>query len=217
MTIFTMDNLYRAYKQCIKNKKNTTNALRFEMNREQNLLNLLEDLKSGEYKISRHICFVIKSPSPREVFASDFRDRVVQHLLCNEIESIFEKDFLDSSFANRVGKGTHRAFKRARFFITRGGLNRQKLFYLKMDIKSFFRSIHKETLWKIMQSEIFLQDKSELWKKEVLWITKIIIFHDPAQDFIFKGKKWTKKLIPIQKSLLSGDSTRGLPIGNITS
>ncbi len=136
-----MKNLYMAYKQCIRNKKNTTNALKFELNREANLLELLNELKSGEYKISRHICFVVKNPAPREVFASDFRDRIVQHLLCNEIEEIFEKQFLDSSFANRIGRGTHRAFKRARFFITRGGVNRQRLFYLKMDIKSFYNEI----------------------------------------------------------------------------
>lgn len=216
-TIFTMEKLYKAYKQCIKNKRNTTNALKFELNREQNLSKLLLDLKTGKYKISRHICFVVKNPAPREVFAGDFRDRVVQHLLCNEINYIFEEQFLDSSFANRIGKGTHRAFKRARFFITRGGLNRQRLFYLKMDIKSFFRSIHKDTLYKMIEEDILKERRGALWKREVLWLTKMIIFHDPTTDYIFKGKLWTRKLIKIEKSLFSGDSTRGLPIGNITS
>lgn len=217
MTIFTIQKLYTAYKQCIKNKKNTTNALKFELDREQNLLLLLLDLQNRSYKISRHICFVVKNPAPREIFASDFRDRVVQHLLCNEIEQIFEKQFLESSFANRVGKGTHRAFKRVRFFITRGGKNRSRLFFLKMDIKSFFRSIHKETLWNILRAEVEKQEKDSVWKNEVLWLIKTILFHDPASDFVFKGRLSTKKLIPPAKSLFSGDITRGLPIGNITS
>lgn len=217
MTIFSADNLYRAYKQCMRKKRNTTNALKFELNREQNLFNLLQDLKSGRYKISRHICFVVRNPAPREIFASDFRDRIVQHLLYHEIGHIFEQEFFESSYANRKDKGTHRAFKKARFFLMRGGLNRQKLFYLKTDIKSFFRSIHKETLWQFISETIHKHKETEVWKREVLWIVKKIVFHDPTQDYIFKGKAWTKKLIRKEKSLFSGDTATGIPIGNITS
>jgi hypothetical protein len=65
------------------------NALKFEMKREENLFSLLNDLKSRKYKISRHIRFIITDPSPREVFAAHFRDRVVHHLLCNEIKKLF--------------------------------------------------------------------------------------------------------------------------------
>ena len=212
-----MDNLYTAYRQCIRNKKDTGNALAFEMHREENLVRLLRELQTETYTISRHICFVVKNPVPREIFASHFRDRVVQHLLYNEIEEIFEQQFSPHTYANRVGKGTHRAFKKARFFIARGGKNRQKLHYLKMDIKNFFRSVHKETLWNLMSREITKQKQPELWKTEVLMLLRIIIFHNPAEDYYFKGEAWTKKLIRKEKSLLSGDATRGLPIGNITS
>ena len=125
MTIFTIEKLYKAYTQCLKNKKNTVNALKFEMKREENILLLLSELKSMKYKISRHICFVVTEPSPREIFASDFRDRVVHHLLCNEIQNFFEQDFIESSYANRKGKGTHKAVRELKFHLVRGGRNRQ--------------------------------------------------------------------------------------------
>ena len=130
MTIFTIEKLYKAYTQCLKNKKNTVNALKFEMKREENILLLLSELKSMKYKISRHICFVVTEPSPREIFASDFRDRVVHHLLCNEIQNFFEQDFIESSYANRKGKGTHKAVRELKFHLVRGGRNRQKLYFL---------------------------------------------------------------------------------------
>lgn len=216
-TIFTFENLYKAYKQCLAHKKNTTNALKFELDREKNLSKLLYDLQSGRYTISRHICFVITQPSPREIFAADFRDRIVHHLLCNEIQDIFEQDFSNNSYANRKQYGTHKAVKNVKWYMRRGGKDGKKLCYLKMDIKSFFRSIDKQILWNIVLKKIEQQDKTTWWKEEVLGLSKKIIFHNPASNYIFKGKLSTKNLIPKYKSLLHGDVSKGLPIGNLTS
>ena len=217
MTIFTFDKLYKAYKDCLHNKKNTANALKFELKREKNLFQLLSDLKSRRYEISRHICFVVKEPSPREIFAGDFRDRVVHHLLCNEIGELFERDFIESSYANRKGKGTHKAVRELRFYMVRGGKNRQKLYFLKMDVKGFFRNIDKDILWGIVERKIKESGGSEKWKEEVLWLAEKIIYHDPTQNYVFKGRLETKSLIKKEKSLLFGDKSKGLPIGNLTS
>lgn len=110
MTIFTIENLYAAYKECLKNKKQTINALKFEFQREKLLFTLLKELQMRKYRISRHVCFVVTEPSPREIFAGDFRDRIVQHLLCREIEPFFESVFSSNSFANRVRMGAHKGF-----------------------------------------------------------------------------------------------------------
>lgn len=201
----------------MRNKKNTANALKFEINREKNLWKLLRDLKTGRYGISRHICFVVTKPSPREIFAGDFRDRIVHHLLCNEIQYLFEHDFIESSYANRKGKGTHKAVKELKFHLVRGGRNRQRLYFLKMDIKGFFRNINKNILWKIIEKKILESPTNENWNVEVSWLAKKIIFHDPTSNYVFKGKEETKKLIPREKSLLFGDRNTGLPIGNLTS
>lgn len=217
MTIFTIEKLYKAYNECLKNKKNTVNALKFEMKREKNIFLLLSELKSRKYEISRHICFVVTLPSPREIFAGDFRDRVVHHLLCNEIQMLFERDFIESSYANRKGKGTHKAVKKLRFHMIRGGRNRQKLYFLKMDIKGFFRNVDKNILWGIVENKIIKSQGDDDWKNEVLWLARKIIYHDPTSNYIFKGRIETKKLIPKEKSLLFGDRNKGLPLGNLTS
>ena len=217
MTIFTFEKLYRAYKECLKHKRNTANALKFEMKREKNLVGLLSDLQTGQYEISRHICFIVTEPSPREIFAADFRDRIVHHLLYNEIRYLFEDTFIEDSYANRCGKGTHKAVRKLKYHLVRGGKDRQKLHFLKMDIKGFFRNIDKSILWEMIEEKIQNSGGDELWKDEVLWLVKKIVFHDPASNYIFKGKEKMKNLIPREKSLLFGDRDTGLPIGNLTS
>jgi hypothetical protein len=92
--MFSFKNIYKAYKDCIKNKRNTLNALNFEANLIENLCNLEQELKSKSYKIGKSICFLAHSPKLREVFTADFKDRVVHHILINKIEPFYEKKFI---------------------------------------------------------------------------------------------------------------------------
>ena len=68
---------------------------------------------------SRSVCFVLKQPKLREIFAADFRDRVVHHVLVDALEKIWEPLFIHDSYACRRGRGTHRAVKRLQAFMRR--------------------------------------------------------------------------------------------------
>lgn len=153
-SIFTLKKLFRAYEECKKGKKNTNNALKFELDKEKNLVKLLQELQSRRYEISRHICFIVTHPTSREIFAADFRDRIVHHLLCNEIQDIFEADFISRSYANRKGKGTHQAVRQLRKDIQQVKSKTGGGYYLKLDVESFFRSINKDTLYSIVENKI---------------------------------------------------------------
>src|SRR3989344_8145385 len=96
--IFTFKKLYQAYLDCQKTKRKTINALKFEYNLEKNIFLLQKELETKKYKPGRSICFVVKEPSPREIFAASFRDRVVHHLLVREVETIGEKNFIFDTF-----------------------------------------------------------------------------------------------------------------------
>jgi len=115
-TYYTFGNLYKAYLDCKKRKSNTLNHIKFWENLEENLLDLEEKLQNRTYKPGRSIAFVVQKPKLREVFAADFRDRVVHHLLCNYLSPIFERTFIYDSWACRKGKGTHGAMLRLREF-----------------------------------------------------------------------------------------------------
>ena len=133
--IFTFEKIYRAYLDCRRTKRKTVNALKFEYNLERNLFLLQKELKTKTYKPGRSICFVVKHPSPREIFAASFKDRVVHHILVREVEAIWEKNFIFDSFACRKKKGTHSAVNRLKMFVKRETGKNEKAFSYAGDFR----------------------------------------------------------------------------------
>ncbi|MDA3839882.1 MAG: RNA-directed DNA polymerase [Patescibacteria group bacterium] len=216
--MFTYTKLFQAYLDCRKTKRKTINALKFEWDYEKNLDLLLSELKARVYRPGRSICFVVTRPVPREIFAADFRDRIVHHLLIREIIDKGERIFIHDSFACRPGKGTHRAIKRLRDFIRQITVNHKKeIFYAQLDIRGFFMSIDQRILFKLAERLIMKHKRSKKWQEDVLWLAKTIIFHRPKDNYYAKGDRTLFSLIPPHKSLLHQDEFRGLPIGNYSS
>lgn len=207
---FTLPKLFKAYLSCRKLKRKTINALKFELTHEQKLLYLQKELQNHTYHPGRSVCFVVSYPKLREIFAADFRDRIVHHLLINEIESCFERRFIFDSFACRKEKGCHKALHRLKKFVYQVTKNKtQNAFYLQLDIKSFFSTIDKNILYAVIEREVS--------QKEVLWLAKTIIFHDPTKNYYLKGRKSLFSQIPPYKTLFNAPKNNGLPIGNLTS
>lgn len=137
--VFSLENIHRQYVQCRRNKRNTINALRFEYQLEENLLRLQEVLEGQTYSPLRSVCFVVTRPKLREIFAADFRDRVVHHVLVNALQNVWEPRFIHDSFACRKEKGTHRAVRRLQSFMRRVTNNgTRRAFSLQLDIQGFF-------------------------------------------------------------------------------
>jgi len=141
---FSLNEILKAYLNCRKNKRNTVNQIKFEINLEENLYSLYKSLNKGTYYPGRSICFVVTYPKLREIFAADFKDRVVHHLLVSRIEQYFEKRFITSSFACRKDKGAHKAIEKLNSFV------KHNKYYLQIDIKSFFSNIDKNILYSII-------------------------------------------------------------------
>ncbi|HIE53760.1 MAG TPA: hypothetical protein EYP90_01035 [Chromatiaceae bacterium] len=76
----------------------------------------------------------------RKISAAPFRDRVVHHALGNIIEPIFEARFHPHSYANRVGKDTHRAVDQLQVYA------RRYRYVLRLDIVRHFPSMDHATL-----------------------------------------------------------------------
>ncbi len=211
--------LFRAYYDTRKNKRATINSLMFEINYEGNLIKLCEELYEQKYKIGRSICFISFYPVKREIFAANFRDRVIHHLIFNYISKIFEKRFINDCYSCRIGKGTSFGVKRMDHFIRSCSQNYHKDCYiLKLDISGYFMSIDRNVLYKQVR-KILEKDnnKTNFDIKFILPIIKDIIFHDSTKNCHIKGKKEDWKGLPRSKSLFYSGENKGLPIGNITS
>lgn len=214
---FTLEEVFEAYFSCRSNKRNTINALAFELDYESNLIQLWKDINDGSYQPGKSIAFIVHKPVQREIFAADFRDRVVHHLIINKLNPFFEKEFIQDSYACRVGKGTHYGISRANKFIRQCSQNYTKDCYvLKLDIEGFFMHINKEILFSCLEK--FIEAKYKLQDKElVLAICHKIIFNSPIENCIIKGSSKNWDGLPKNKSLFQSPANCGLPIGNLTS
>lgn len=211
IVMFSFEEIYQAYLECRKNKRNTINALKFELNLLDNLWELHYSINSFRYKPRRYIYFLTHSPKLREVFASDFRDRVVHHLLVRDLEPIFEPLFIYDSYSCRKNRGTHLAIKRLERFVR----NRDYPYYLQLDLKSFFLSIHKNILFEKIRTTT--QQRANDKIQRILYLSNKIIFDDPTRYYRFKGSREALKDLPPHKTLFNMPKNQGLPIGNLTS
>lgn len=208
--MFTFEQIYRAYRDCRQNKRNTRDALIFECNQEENIFNLVDALNNHSYQPVTSACFYIERPKPREIFAADFSDRIIHHFLYNELAPIWEKIFIHHSYACRPAKGTHKASQDLQAGlrkITRNG--KRPVYYLAMDIKNYFMSINKPILFRLLSKKCP--------NKDLEWLVQRVIFHDPTENYEMRSSKRLQQKIPQQKSLFHVLEDCGLPIGNLTS
>jgi retron-type reverse transcriptase len=211
--------LFQAYFDARKNKRNTINALNFERHFESSLFALYDEIIEVRYEPKPSICFIVDRPVKREIFAADFRDRVVHHLIYNYISPIFEKSFINDSYSCRKNKGTHYGIKRMDHFIHSCSQNyRKDCYILKLDISGYFMAINKPLLFKKVKSELIKNvGKIGFDLDLVLPLIHKTIFNDPKKNCLIRGSKIDWKGLPKTKSLFHARKNCGLPIGNLTS
>ena len=209
--------LFEAYADCRTNKRNTMNALAFELDYEQELVTLWHEINAGTYTPGRSIAFIVDKPVKREIFAADFRDRVVHHLIINKLNPLFEKTFIYDSYACRKGRGTHFGIQRIDRFIRQCSHNYTKDCYvLKLDIQGFFMAIDKRILWAKLR-DLIMHHYHPYDKTTMLALCHKILNNNPTKDCFIKGGRHKWRDLPPDKSLFHSAPACGLPIGNLTS
>jgi RNA-directed DNA polymerase len=209
--------LFQAYDDCRKYKRNTMNALAFEVDYENNLLKLCAEINNGTYQPGRSVAFIVTQPVTREIFAADFRDRVVHHLVINKLNPLFEREFIYDSYACRLGRGTSFGIKRLDSFIRCCSQNySQDCYVLKLDIAGFFMHINQDIL--VEKLAKFIHEKyvyADKWL--LLELCKKIIYNNATKNCVIKSKQCAWNTLPTNKSLFYSTYRCGLPIGNLTS
>jgi len=192
------ENLLQAQRKAARGKRGQAAAARFEFALADRLLELRHELETGQYHPGGYVNFFIHEPKRRKISAAPFRDRVVHHALCNVIEPRFERLFIADSYANRMGKGSHRAIDRLQQF------SQRHRYVLRADIVKHFPSIDHQILRATLARVIPEADIMAL-------IDRIIasgagVLDDEYAMTYFPGD-----------DLLAACRPRGLPIGNLTS
>lgn len=195
-SICSFENLRAAAYRARRGKRFRTDVMAFQYDLEEQILLLREELLSRTYVPGPYRAFRIRDPKPRLISAAPYRDRVVHHALCRVIEPLFERSFIHDSYANRIGKGTHRALDRCTC------LARRYRFALKCDIEKYFASIDHEILLSLIRRKIKCPG--------TLWLVERIVGNSNPQDEIIRFFPGDTLFTPYERR-------RGIPIGNLTS
>ena len=196
--VWDFENLYLAYRKARRGKRGRVPAAEFERIQDDELLALQDELRQRTYHPGPYNSFYIHEPKRRLISAAPFRDRVVHHALCRVIEPIWERGFIHDSYANRPGKGTHRALDRCQEF------SRSYRYVLQCDLRQFFPSIDHAFL----QAELarLVRDEGVLWLCDQVLNSGVGVLSEEYTMVYFPGD-----------DLFAINRPRGLPIGNLTS
>lgn len=163
---------------------------------EPELLAIERALRDGAWRPGGYTSFEVHDPKRRMVSAAPFRDRVVHHALCAAIGKLFERRYIFDSYANREGKGTHRAVARYETFRDR------HRYVLRCDVYRYFPAIDHA----ILKQDIAHVVRCPRTRQVIGHIIdgsnpqEPVLIHYPGDDLFEPHRR-----------------RRGLPIGNLTS
>ena len=213
------DQVCDAYLKAREHERSKTAQLGFEVNQEDEIRRLSEELYRREWAPGPLNWFVLREPSIREVFAPQFRDRVVSHVLFSLIAPVFERYFIHDSFSCREGKGTLIGIERFEHHIRSvTGNYRHDAYCLNLDITGYFMSIVRSRLydriWEVLSS-YRRRNPDALDYGFVEYLTSTFLFRDPLEGCIYKGNPNLQKLVLPGKSLRGKPEGVGIPIGDV--
>jgi hypothetical protein len=132
----------KALNKCCRNVRWKDSIVGYELHAPEHTYNLIEEIKTGKYKISDYQKFTIYEPKEREIVATRIRDRQVQMAMClGGLYDDITEHFIYDNCACQIGKGTDFALNRVRthllkFYRQHNGNG----YVLKLDVKHFFPS-----------------------------------------------------------------------------
>lgn len=167
--ITDFNNLYRAYCKAKSGKGYKNSSAKFEIQALDGVHRLKQQLESKQYTVSMYNKFYVYEPKKRLIEAAAFKDKVVQHSLCdNVLLPKLANVFIRNNFAGQIGKGTlfglNTLKNNMQSFYNEHGMNG---YILKADVTKFFYTIDHTILKQIIRKHFTDVD--------LLWLCDLII------------------------------------------
>lgn len=161
-------NLYSSYLVSMQGKGNKKSAMQFGISALENLITMKRQLIERTYEVSKYSQFIVMEPKQRIITSGSFRDKVLQHCLCDYVLLPKLKNvFILDNYAGQIGKGTlfglDRLSEKLCDFYNKFGCDG---YILKCDITKFFYSINHDAMKRVLRSHF--QDEDILWICDLL-------------------------------------------------
>ena len=211
----SFQSIVEAYEDCLSNKRGSPDYLEFTINYQEELHALWDEIRYGEYTPMASRSFVIVWPVYREIFAAQFRDRIIHHWWALRINPLFEsrhQQIGDVAMNCRKGHGQLVAIKAIQRMLD----EHPDWWIGHFDIEAFFINIDKALLFEML--DIFIRDNYQGDDIDtVLFITRQLVFNAPQENAIKLGGDRLWSNVPARKSLFAKPSGKGCAIGNLPS
>ena len=138
-----------------KGKRYRLEVMAFAAKLEDNLIVIQQGMMDGTYTLGPYRKLWVYVPKKRLVMALDYPDRIVQWSLYQYLMPVYDRLFIEDSYACRKGKGSHRAAARLQYWMQQ--VSRKPgpgWYYLKLDISKYFYRVHHEKLLAILERRI---------------------------------------------------------------
>lgn len=188
--------LREAALRAARGKRHKPRVALFLAGLETEVLRLQRELLERRWRPGGYTEFIVRESKPRLISAAPFRDRVVHHALCATISPLFERSFINRSYASRKGRGTHRAV------VAYEKLRDRYQHVLRADVFRYFPSIDHAVLKHDLRRRIACEP--------TLWLCDTIIEGSNPQEPVDRYFSGDDLFAPMERR-------RGLPIGNLTS
>lgn len=161
--LIDFENLYASYTVSMRGNGKKKSAIQFSVLALENLYRMKRQLIEHTYEISKYSQFIISEPKKRLITSGAFRDKVLQHCLCDYVLLPKMKDiFLLDNYAGQIGKGTlfglDRLSENLLDFYDKHGCEG---YILKCDITKFFYSINHDIMKRIIR--VYFPDEDIQW------------------------------------------------------
>lgn len=161
--VIDFNNMYRAFRRAKCGKGYKKSSARFNVAALDGIHALIQQLRDKTYRVSDYNAFKVYEPKERLIQTTSFKDKVVQHSLCdNVIMPRLQQVFILDNCAAQKGKGTlfglNRLSEQMAQFYRRYGHDG---YILKCDITKFFYNISHEQLKDIVH--YYFRDPDICW------------------------------------------------------
>jgi len=157
--IISIDNLVLADEKAQKGKSDQYGVKLHNRNREENIQELHDLLKTKKYRTSIYDVFKVYEPKERTVYRLPyFPDRITHHAIMNILEPILVSTFTANTYSCIKGRGIHAAANSVKNAL----VDKENTQYcLKLDVTKFYPSIDHDILKSLLRRKF--KDTDLLW------------------------------------------------------
>lgn len=156
-------NLYKAYKKSKSGKGHVVSKSKFQTCAVDGLYQIKRLLETKRYEVSDYHKFTIYEPKERIIEAGSFKDKIVQHSLCdNVLLPLLAHEFIQTNYAGQLNKGTDYALDclKAQMILAYNKYG-YDCWIVKADIKKYFYNINHDILKDMVR--YFVKDDDVYW------------------------------------------------------